>query len=92
MAPTTPTGAAGPAGPVAPSSAAPAPTPAPAPAATVDRPVTFRPAVYLTKGEVFDACQALADADRVLVASGTSGEARALGHLFDLLEDRMARA
>ena len=31
---------------------------------------SFRPVVHLTKGEALDACQALADADRVLVAAG----------------------
>jgi hypothetical protein len=48
--------------------------------------------VWLTKREVFDACQALADADRVLVAAGTTDEAGALADLFELLEDRMTRA
>ncbi len=50
-----------------------------------------RAAVCLTKAETFGACQALADADRVLVAAGTMREARALGDLFELLEDRMTR-
>jgi hypothetical protein len=45
--------------------------------------------VHLTKGEAFDACQALADADRVLVAAGGTAEADALGDLFELLEDRL---
>jgi hypothetical protein len=48
--------------------------------------------VCLTKREVFEACQALADADRVLVAAGTIDEAGALADLFELLEDRMTRA
>jgi hypothetical protein len=48
--------------------------------------------VWLTKREVFGACQALADADRVLVAAGTTDEAGALADLFELLEDRMTRA
>jgi hypothetical protein len=52
---------------------------------------TFRQGVYLTKREVFEACQALADADRVLVAVGTTDESGALGDLFELLEDRMTR-
>ena len=34
--------------------------------------------------------QALADADRVLVATGNIAEARALGDLFELLEHRMS--
>ncbi len=55
------------------------------------RPTPFRPCVWLTKQEAFDACQALADADRVLVAAGTIYEARVLGDLFELLEDRMTR-
>ncbi len=45
--------------------------------------------VQLTKLEVFGACQALADADPVLVAAGHADEARALGDLFELLEDRL---
>jgi hypothetical protein len=51
--------------------------------------VSFVSQVRLTKREVFDACQALADADRVLVATGSTTEARALGDLFELLEQRM---
>ena len=43
----------------------------------------------LTKGEVFSACQALADADRCLVRAGRPREAGALGDLFELLEARM---
>ncbi len=53
------------------------------------RTAVIRPGIYLTATEVFDACQALADADRVLVATGTTAEAGALGDLFELLEDRM---
>jgi hypothetical protein len=45
--------------------------------------------VWLTKQEAFAACQALADADRVLVALGEILEAGALGDLFELLEDRL---
>jgi hypothetical protein len=45
--------------------------------------------VQLTKREVFEACQTLADADRVLVARGLLDEAAALGDLFELLEDRL---
>jgi hypothetical protein len=44
---------------------------------------------HLTKVEVFEACQALAAADPVLVAAGRLDEARALGDLFELLEDRL---
>ncbi len=52
-------------------------------------PVLFAPSVRLTKGEVFSACQALADADRCLVRAGRQREAAALGDLFELLEARM---
>lgn len=55
-------------------------------------PVRFLPTVLLTKGEVFAACQVLADADRCLVRAGLLGEADALGNLFELLENRMAAA
>jgi hypothetical protein len=60
---------------------------------TVDQPAAV-PArlsvvVHLTKQEVFGACQALADADPVLVAAGRVDQARALGDLFELLEDRL---
>jgi hypothetical protein len=55
------------------------------------RTAEMRACVCLTKAETFGACQALADADRVLVAAGTLREARALGDLFELLEDRMTR-
>jgi len=51
----------------------------------------IRPGVHLTKREVFDACQALADADRELVAAGATDVSRALGDLFEMLEDRMTR-
>ncbi len=88
MPPTSPATTAGLAVPDAPPPRAPAPPPAVATEATA----TFRPVVWLTKREVFDACQALADADRVLVAAGTTDEAGALADLFELLEDRMTRA
>ena len=48
--------------------------------------------VALTQGETIDACQTLADADRALTAAGRLAEATALGLLFELLEDRLARA
>jgi hypothetical protein len=64
----------------------------PSPATPIEPAATFRPVVCLTKREVFEACQALADADRVLVAAGTIDEAGALADLFELLEDRMTRA
>ncbi len=49
----------------------------------------LRGSVELTKREVFDACQALADADPVLVAAGRTGEAAALFDLFELFEERL---
>ena len=54
-----------------------------------ERAAPFSARVHLTKREAFDACQALADADRVLVAAGGTAEAGALGDLFELLEDRL---
>lgn len=53
-------------------------------------PARFSPGVWLTKYEVFAACQALADADRVLFRSGLDREARALADLFELFEDRLS--
>ena len=52
-------------------------------------PVRFQDSVSLSKGEVFGACQALADADRLLVRTGGRSEASALGDLFELLESRL---
>jgi hypothetical protein len=52
-------------------------------------PVRFEDSVVLSKGEVFGACQALADADRLLLKSGARSEASALGDLFELLEARL---
>ncbi|HEV3281237.1 MAG TPA: hypothetical protein VG032_06490 [Acidimicrobiales bacterium] len=52
-------------------------------------PVRFAATIRLTKGEVFDACQALADADRFLLRAGQHETARALGDLFELLEQRL---
>ncbi len=49
-------------------------------------------AVSLTRTEVFTACQALADADRVLVRSGATREAAVLAELFELLEHRLTAA
>ncbi len=50
----------------------------------------FAAGVWFTKAEVFSACQVLADADRRLIRSGSTDEARALGDLFELLEDRLS--
>jgi hypothetical protein len=55
-------------------------------------PVDLAATVRLSKGEVFAACQALADADRRLVGVGCVAEAGALGDLFELLEDRLTGA
>jgi hypothetical protein len=52
-------------------------------------PVHFGPEVVLTKEEAFGACQALADAGRVLVRSGGSAEADLLCSLFSLIEERL---
>ncbi|HEV3266437.1 MAG TPA: hypothetical protein VG014_13000 [Acidimicrobiales bacterium] len=52
--------------------------------------IRFTPSISLTKAEAFGACQALADADRVLLRSGLISEAAALGDLFELLEQRLA--
>jgi hypothetical protein len=49
----------------------------------------FSADVILTKEETFVACQALADAGRVLVRSGGLEEADTLGSLFELLEERL---
>lgn len=51
--------------------------------------VRFGTEVVLTKEEAFGACQALADAGRVLVRCGGAAEADTLGHLFALLEERL---
>jgi len=52
-------------------------------------PVHFGVRVILSKEEAFGACQALADAGRLLVRSGGHEEADSLGSLFDLLEERL---
>jgi hypothetical protein len=46
-------------------------------------------AIRLTKREAFEACQALADADRFLLRAGHHEAAGALGDLFELLEERL---
>ncbi len=52
-------------------------------------PVHFGVRVILSKEEAFGACQALADAGRLLVRTGDHEEADSLGSLFDLLEERL---
>ncbi|HEX3462123.1 MAG TPA: hypothetical protein VHT49_14550 [Acidimicrobiales bacterium] len=52
--------------------------------------IRFAPMVRLSKAEAFGACQALADADRLLLRSGRTSEATVLGDLFELLEQRLA--
>lgn len=70
---------------------APLVSPAVSPTGRADRrSVCFAPSVRLSKAEVFLACQALADADRVLLRAGRLDEAAALGDLFELLEERLA--
>jgi hypothetical protein len=54
------------------------------------RSVSFAPRVVLTKIEVFEACEWLAAAQRLLLEHGHDEEARWLGLLFDGLEDRVA--
>ena len=54
-----------------------------------NRPVRFGGRVILSKEETFMACQALADAGRILVRSGGREEADTLGSLFELLEERL---
>ena len=56
------------------------------PAATA---ITFIASVALSKGEVFGACQALADAERVLRRTGHADEAAAVWDVFELLERRL---
>ena len=53
------------------------------------RPVHFGVRVVLSKEEAFGACQALADAGRLLVRAGGHEEADSLGSLFELLEERL---
>ncbi len=53
-------------------------------------PVRFSPAVILTKEEVFEACDWLATAGRLLHAHGHSAEASRASALFMQLEDRLA--
>jgi hypothetical protein len=49
----------------------------------------FGSSIRLTKREAFNACQALADADRFLLSAGRIAEATALGDLFELFEERL---
>ena len=54
-----------------------------------ERPVRFEAQVVLTKEEAFGACQALADAGRVLVRSGEPAQSDLLCSLFALIEERL---
>jgi len=63
--------------------------PVDSPTDLLDRPLRFGQRVVLSKDEAFRACQALADAGRVLVRSGGAPEADTLGSLFSLLEERL---
>ncbi|MHB1517398.1 MAG: hypothetical protein ACYCVN_05360 [Acidimicrobiales bacterium] len=53
------------------------------------REVAFSATIRLTKGEAFAACQALADADRILASAGNLFESRAIAELFELMEERL---
>lgn len=57
--------------------------------APTPHPVRLAGEVVLAKREVFAACQALADLGAWAVRVGAQEEARRLGELFDLLEDRL---
>jgi len=47
-------------------------------------------AVVLSKLEVFEVCEAIADAERILLRSGNAPEAARLAALFELIESRLA--
>ncbi len=49
----------------------------------------LRSTLRLSKSEAFEACQALADADRCLQRVGRLREAAALANVFELLESRL---
>ena len=49
----------------------------------------FAGVVVLTKREVFEALEACAEAERVLLRCGRAVEAAGLATLFELLEDRV---
>ncbi len=46
-------------------------------------------AVVLSKLEVFEVCEAIADAERILLRSGNASEAARLAALFELVESRL---
>lgn len=50
---------------------------------------TFAAAVALTRREVFDALEACAEAERVLLRCGRPVEAAGVAAVFELLEDRI---
>jgi hypothetical protein len=52
--------------------------------------LSFAPRVVLTKVEVFEACEWLAAAQRLLLEGGHDEEAGWLGLFFEDLEDRLA--
>ncbi len=56
---------------------------------TTARLAPFAERVVLTKREVFAVCQVLADAGALAARCGAEEEVRRLGHLFELLEDRL---
>ena len=52
--------------------------------------VHLAPAIVLTKDEVFEACDGLATAERLLEAGGHGAQASWAAGLFEQLEDRLA--
>ena len=52
--------------------------------------VHLAPAIVLTKDEVFEACDGLASAERLLEAGGHGAEASWAAGLLEQLEDRLA--
>jgi hypothetical protein len=55
-----------------------------------DAPLRFLGAVVLTRREVFDALEACATAERVLLRCGRPAEAACVAALFEVLEDRVS--
>jgi len=49
----------------------------------------FASAIVLTKREAFEACEAIADSERVLLRSGNASQAARLAALFELVESRL---
>ena len=49
----------------------------------------FAAAIVLSKREAFEACEAIADSERVLLRSGNASQAARLAALFELVEGRL---